>query len=39
VEGCRRINANEVFFDCIFSPDGNSMDRLLSLMRQVRAFV
>lgn len=39
VEGCRRIKAGEIFFDCVFSPDGNSMDRFLSLMQQLRAFV
>lgn len=39
VEGCRRIHADEIFFDCIFSPAGNSMDRFLGLMQQMRAFV
>ncbi|MGE5205395.1 MAG: LLM class flavin-dependent oxidoreductase [Chlamydiota bacterium] len=39
VEGCRRIKADEIFFDCVFSPDGNSMDRFLSLMQQLRALV
>ena len=39
VEACRQINADEIFFDCIFSPGANSMDHLLSLMEQLRAFV
>lgn len=39
VEGCRRIKADEIFFDCIFSPDGNSMERFLKLMQQLRALV
>ncbi len=39
VEACRQINADEIFFDCIFSPGINSLDHLLSLMEQLRAFV
>lgn len=39
VEGCRRMNADEIFFDCVFSPDGNTMDRFLSLMQQLRALL
>ncbi|MBI4464254.1 MAG: hypothetical protein HY647_06075, partial [Acidobacteria bacterium] len=36
VEGCRRIGAQEVFFDLVFSSDGSSLDRFLARMEQLR---
>jgi hypothetical protein len=39
LEGCRRLQADEIFFDPVFSPDGNSLDRFLKRMEQLRALV
>lgn len=39
IEGCRRLKADEIFFDPVFSPDGNSLDRFLKRMEQLRALV
>jgi probable F420-dependent oxidoreductase len=39
IEGCRRLKADEIFFDPIFSPDGNSLDRFLKRMEQLRELI
>lgn len=39
IEGCLRLKADEIFFDPVFSPDGNSLDRFLRRMEQLRALV
>jgi len=39
VEACRALGAEEIFFDVIFSPDGESMERLMKRMEQLRALV
>jgi hypothetical protein len=36
VDACRNLGAHEVFFDPIFSPDGQSMERFLFRMEQLR---
>ena len=36
---CQRIGAHEVFFDPTFSPGGQSLDRWLALMEQLRKLV
>ncbi len=33
---CRRIGAHELFFDPTFSPGGQSLDRWLALMEELR---
>lgn len=38
VEACRQIGAAELFFDPVFSPDGNSLERFLKRMEQLRAL-
>lgn len=39
IQGCRKVGAHELFFDPIFSPDGQSLDRFLSRMEQMRGLV
>jgi probable F420-dependent oxidoreductase len=39
VEACRAIPADELFFDAIFSNHGNSIDRMLQWMEQLRALI
>jgi hypothetical protein len=39
IEGCRRLKADEIFVDPVFSPDGNSLDRFLRRMEQLRGLV
>jgi probable F420-dependent oxidoreductase len=37
--GCRDIGAHELFFDPVFSPGADSLDRWLALMEQLRKLV
>jgi hypothetical protein len=30
LEACRKLGAHEIFFDPMFSPEGESLDRVLS---------
>ncbi|MBZ5683997.1 MAG: LLM class F420-dependent oxidoreductase [Acidobacteriia bacterium] len=39
VKGCAKIGAKEVFFDPAFSPGGQSLDRWLSLLEQLRGMM
>ena len=39
VEGCKRIGADEIFFDPTFSPGGQQAERWLGLMEQLRRLV
>ena len=39
VEGCRKLGANELFFDPVFSPDGRTLERFLARMEQLRKLV
>jgi hypothetical protein len=39
IAACGRIGAHEVFFDPAFSTGGQSLDRWLVLMEQLRKFV
>jgi hypothetical protein len=36
ITACDKIGAHEVFFDPTFSPGGQSLDRWLTLMEQLR---
>ena len=39
VRGCAKIGADEVFFDPAFAPGGQSLDRWLSLLEQLRGMM
>ena len=39
INGCRNLGMHEVFFDPSFSPDGQSLDRFLARMEQLRRLV
>ena len=39
ISRCRELAVEELFFDPIFSPDGQSLDLFLSRMEQMRALV
>jgi endonuclease IV len=39
VKACAKIGAEEVFFDPAFSPGGQSLDRWLSLLEQLRGMM
>lgn len=39
IEGCRKVGAQELFFDPSFGPEGNSLDIFLSRMDQMRKLV
>ena len=39
IAGCKSIGAHELFFDPVFSPGAQSLDRWLSLMDQLRKLV
>ena len=39
ISGCRKVGAEELFFDPIFSADGESLDLFLSRMEQVRTLL
>ncbi len=39
ISRCRDLAVEELFFDPIFSPDGQSLDRFLSRMEQMRGLV
>ncbi len=39
INGCRNLGMHEVFFDPTFSPDGQSLDRFLARMEQLRRLV
>ena len=39
ISRCRELAVEELFFDPIFSPDGQSLDRFLSRMEQMRGLV
>ena len=39
IESCRKIGANELFFDPAFGPDGKSLDAFLARMEQLRKLV
>jgi probable F420-dependent oxidoreductase len=39
VEACKQLQADEIFFDPFFSPDGHSIDKVLSLMERLRKLV
>jgi probable F420-dependent oxidoreductase len=39
IAGCRRIGAHELFFDPTFAAGGQSLDRWLGLMEQLRKLV
>ena len=36
IEGCKQLNADELFFDPYFAPEGASIDSVLSLMERLR---
>ena len=38
IEGCRKLGAEELFFDPSFGPDGNSLDAFMNRMEQMRKF-
>ena len=39
IEGCRKLDAQELFFDPSFSPDGNSPDSFMNRMEQMRKLI
>ena len=39
VRACAKIGASEIFFDPAFAPDGQSLDRWLALLEQLRGMV
>lgn len=39
VRGCAKLGANEVFFDPAFAPGGQSLDRWLSLLEQLKGMM
>ncbi len=39
IEGCKRIGADEIFFDPTFGPGAQQVDRWLALMEQLRRLV
>jgi endonuclease IV len=39
VKACAKIGASEVFFDPAFAPGGQSLDRWLSLLEQLRGMM
>ena len=39
VRACAKIGADEVFFDPAFAPGGQSLDRWLSLLDQLRGMM
>lgn len=39
ITGCRHLGVHELFFDPIFSPDGQSLERFLARMEQLRKLV
>jgi len=39
VRACDKIGATEVFFDPAFAPGGQSLDRWLSLLEQLRGLM
>jgi hypothetical protein len=39
VLGCANIGVSEIFFDPAFSPGGQSLDRWLSLLDQLKGFI
>jgi probable F420-dependent oxidoreductase len=39
VKGCAKIGAEEVFFDPAFAPGGQSLDRWLSLLEQLKGMM
>ena len=39
IEGCRKLGAEELFFDPSFGPDGNSLDAFMKRMEQMRKLL
>jgi probable F420-dependent oxidoreductase len=39
VRACAKIGASEIFFDPAFAPDGQSLDRWLTLLEQLRGMM
>ena len=39
VRGCAKIGVSEIFFDPAFSPGGQSLDRWLSLLDQLKVLM
>jgi hypothetical protein len=39
VRGCAKIGVSEIFFDPAFSPGGQSLDRWLSLLDQLKGLM
>jgi len=39
INGCRSLGVHEICFDPTFSPDGQSLDRFLARMEQIRGLV
>lgn len=39
IEACKQLQADELFFDPFFSPDGRSVDKVLLLMERLRKLV